>query len=190
VYVNLAEVKSYLGVQNATDDSLLTALMSRSSVAIDNHCGRTFMASADSTRYFDAIRDVQGRMLLLDTDLVAITSITNGDGVAYQTTEYVTEPRNRTPYYAITLKTNVSRGWTYTDAPENAIAIVGKWAYSVAPPEDIKHACVRLVAYLYRQKDNSQDLDRTIIAGNTTILPVDLPSDLTKFLAPYRRTRI
>jgi len=77
--------------------------------------------------------------------------------------------------------------WTYDEDHENAITIVGKWAYSATAPADITHACTRLAAYLYRQKDNAGDMDRAIVAGNATILPAKLPSDVAEILKPYRR---
>ncbi|GIV82782.1 MAG: hypothetical protein KatS3mg051_2136 [Anaerolineae bacterium] len=188
-YATLAELKAYLGITGTTDDMLLTDLLVRSQAIIDAATQRTFEATADSTRYLDAVEDVDGRVLWLDRvgDLAQITSITNGDGSSVASSEYVTEPRNQAPYYAIQLKASSSVAWTYSDSPENAIAITGRWAYSVTPPDDIVHACIRLAAYLYRQKDNATDLDRPVIAGNVTLLPAQLPADIQSLLAPYRR---
>ena len=79
--------------------------------------------------------------------------------------------------------------WTSTVAgdSENAITVTGKWAYSTSAPSDIAHVCKRLAAYIYRQKDNAGDLDRAVIAGNSTILPAQIPSDIRLMLTPYKR---
>lgn len=184
-YTTAALLKTYLGATTATDDTLLTALIVRAQAIIDAYCQRTFEAASNTSKTFDAERDVEGQMLYLDEDLAAINSVTNGDGTVVTT--YTTEPRNRTPYYAIKMLDSATVFWTYSTTPENAITISGKWAYSVAAPEDIVHCCLRLAAYLYRQRDNAADLDRAVIAGNATILPAQLPADIKTILAPYRR---
>lgn len=193
-YCSLADFKAYRGIATATttDDTLITTLLAAAQAMIDRHCHRTFEASADATKHFDGVENVWGpgrRTLWLGgADLCAITSVTNGDDTAVAPTDYVTEPRNSTPYYALTLKASKGIVWTYEDDPENAIAIVGKWAYSVTAPADIAHACKRLAAYLYDQKDNAADLDRPmVINGNTTVLPARMPADVKDILAPYVR---
>lgn len=187
-YTTAALLKTYLGATTSTDDTLLTALITRSQAIIDRYCNRTFEVSTNTSRLFDAERDVDGPMLWLDEDLVSINSVTNGDSdVLVASTEYTTEPRNRTPYYAIKLVAQSGLYWTWTTTPENAITISGKWAYSTAAPDDIVHTTLRLAAYLYRQRDNATDLDRAVIAGNATILPAQLPNDIKMLLDPYRR---
>lgn len=187
-YTDNTSVKTYLGITTTTDDTFLTALIARAQAAIDSYCRQTFEASGDTTRYFDPTLDACGRTLHLDYPLCAITSVTNGDSSTVSSSDYVKEPRNVTPWRALTLKSNSSVSWTYTDTPENSIAIVGKWAYSTSAPNDIVHATIRLTAYLYRQKNNSTDLDRPVVIGdNAMLLPPDLPKDLMRLLAPYRR---
>lgn len=184
-----ADLKPYLDIaaDNTDDDTLLDALLANAQAIINSYCRQTFEASGDTTRYFDPTVDAVGRTLYLDAPLCAITSVTNGDSVAVSSGDYVKEPRNGTPWHALTLKSSSSVSWTYTDTPENSIAIVGKWAYSATAPADIKQATVRLAAYLYRQRDNAVDLDRAVQTPSGTILPADLPKDLKTLLAPYRR---
>jgi len=184
-----ADLKPYLGIAGAVtgDDALLDGICTRTKAIIDAYCRRTFEASANTDRTFDAVRDVDNQVLRLDSDLCEINSITNGDGTIVTTAQYTTEPRNMTPYYAIRLLNSSGVAWMYTTDPEDSITISGKWAYSTAAPDDIVQAALRLGAYIYRQKDNSLDLDRTIIAGASTILPMALPADIKVLLAPYRR---
>lgn len=187
-YASTATLKTYLGISETTDDTLLGTLLTAAQAMIDAHCRQTFEAAADTTRYFDPTQDVQGRTLFLDMPLSAITSVTNGDSVAVTSGQYVKEPRNGSPWYRLTLKSDTAVAWTYTSAPENAIAIVGKWAYSESAPADIAQTTVRLAAYLYRQRDNTSDLDRTIAVGsNAMLLPSTLPKDIVTLLRPYVR---
>lgn len=188
-YTDNTALKVYLDVSSGTttDDSLLTTLIARAQAMIDSHCRQTFEASADTTRYFDAKRDVFERSLFLDAPLCAVTSVTNGDGNVVTSDKYTTEPRNSTPWYTLRLKENAGVGWSYTTTPEDAIVIVGRWAYSTTAPADVVQACTRLAAYLYRQRDNALDLDRTVIVGDTTIMPLRIPADVLMLLRPYRR---
>ena len=188
-YCGVDELKEYLGVTGATDDAMLLTLLAAAQRTIDSYCARTFEATADTVRTFDSQRDVDGYTLTVDADLCAITSIVSGDGTTISNSHYVTEPRNETPYYAIRLKASAGKVWTSTVAgdSENAITVTGKWAYSTSAPSDIAHVCKRLAAYIYRQKDNAGDLDRAVIAGNSTILPAQIPSDIRLMLTPYKR---
>ena len=188
-YCGVDELKEYLGIESATDEPMLLTLLAAAQRTIDSYCARTFEATADTVRTFDSQRDVDGYTLTVDADLCAITSIVNGDGTTISNSHYVTEPRNETPYYAIRLKASAGKVWTSTVAgdSENAITVTGKWAYSTSAPSDIAHVCKRLAAYIYRQKDNAGDLDRAVIAGNSTILPAQIPSDIRLMLTPYKR---
>lgn len=187
-YTTTAAVKAYLGETGADDDDLLDALVEAAQAWIDLHTGRTFEASEDSTRYFDCVRGVvDGRRLWLDRDLCAITSVTNGDSTAIGATDYATQPRNETPYYAIDLLASKGTYWTFTTDVENAIAIVGKWAYSESAPNAVVQAAKRLAAYMYRQKDaNVFDTTAFPEAGVITV-PQGMPRDVRLLLAPYVR---
>lgn len=186
-YTDTTTLKRYLGISSSSDDTLLGECITRAQALIDGYTGRTFEAAADTTRYFDAVANVNGRRLYLDHDLCQITSVTNGDGVAVASDEYTALSPNMTPYYALLLLASSGKAWTYEDDPENAISIVGRWAWSVTAPTAIVQATVRLAAYLYRQKNNAQDLDRAVAVGNTVLLPGELPRDLVQILAPYQR---
>ena len=99
-YCTVSQVKSYLDITGSGDDPLIDSLIDAAQAAIDSYCHRTFEASADSTKYIDAVGDhVRGRSLFIDhiDDLCAITTITNGDGVVVGGSEYVTMPANETP---------------------------------------------------------------------------------------------
>jgi len=183
-YASLADLTTYLGIDESTaDDGLLSQLLARAQAAIDTYTRRTFEATADVTRWH-TLGNVWGRQLAFDGDICAITSITNGDGATVAASEYHTLPFNRTPYYAVELWRDSVTAWDADSGGQ--IAVTGRWAYSTTPPADITHACVRLAAWMYRQKDNTAG-DTPIIAGDVTILPARFPSDVQMMLAPYRR---
>jgi len=263
MYASLAEVKLYLNIPTGTtgDDTLLTTLIQAAHQRINDYTKRNFEASADTTRYFDFDEFVDGRYLCLDADLSYITSIDNG-GTALPSTEYVTDPRNDTPFERLKIKNDSGYSWTYTDTPEDAISVTGRWAvmkradftaiaratnsvtatmtdttglgigaviYCVGVadtsfngqftltattattitwaqtgandtdttgailfvPPSIRQACIRLAAYLYRQKDTQGgDSDRPILAGDgSVIMPTSLPRDVQELLREWVKIR-
>jgi len=192
-YINVADLKLYRGIDESADDGLLATLIAAAQKAIENYTRRVFEAAADGTRTFDVATMVTGRTLYLDKDLCAITTITNnadggvGNTEVLTTSHYTTLPRNDTPYYAIRLLDSTGKYWRYTSNSENGVTILGKWAYSTTPPDDIKQACRRLAGYLYQLKD-SQVYDMTADIGTgQLIIPKGIPADVKMILDPYRR---
>lgn len=188
-YITLAELKRYVEIptSNTIDDDLLAMAITNASDIIDNETHRTFAAPTDSTRGLDALNDVEGRRLWLGGDLAQLTSVTNGNGTVVPLSAIVTNPGiPGEPSFAITLKVSSGLSWVYDQDSEAAIAVTGRWAYSVLPPASIKQATQRLAAWLYRQRDNALDLDRTMIVGNTVIAAAAIPADVAVILRPYK----
>ena len=194
-YCTDEDVKEYLDIAELTDDTLLSDLIDRAQKAIESHTRRTFEdPGADATRYFTVGEDTDGLYLYFDEDIYSITTVkSNADNASPTTiasTDYVTIPRNTTPYYGIKILTSSNETWDYTDDPENGIEITGRWAYSSAAPADIAQACARWAAYFYKQRD-AQVFDVTAIpdAGVITI-PQGIPADVKMLLDPYVKPRL
>lgn len=183
-YVTTADVKQYLGITTAGDDSLITSLIERAEGVIESYTDRVFEAET-TTKYF-GIDNIDGRWLYIwSYDLLSVTTLTNGDGVEIASANYRLEPRNETPKYMIRLDEDYN--WEFDDS-DSEISIAGTWGYSTTPPLAIKHACVRLTAFLYRQKDTSADIDRPFVTGDgVTIMPSSLPQDVKSILDNYKR---
>ncbi len=185
-YANLINLKDYLGISIGTtnDDGLLTDLLTRAEGIIDAYTGRRFEAET-ATKYF-TIDDVDGQDLnLWGYDLLTVTKLINGDGVEIASGSYRLYPRNDNPKWMIRLDEDQS--WNFTDA-DSEISVAGTWGYAATAPADITHACIRLAAFLYRQKDTSADIDRPMVTGDgVTIMPSGLPSDVQKLLDRYKR---
>ena len=184
-YITLADAKEYLSIPTLTtsDDDLLTDLIGAAQDAIDKITGETFEAAKNTDKKFDAIENVEGRLLRFGEFCASIDEVTNGDGVEVTSSEYVTVPANKPPYYAIKLLASAGKSWTYVTDPENAITVSAKWAYTATPEAHIKQACKRLVAWLYRQKDTSGEYDRPLLTGDGNVLmPSSIPSDILSLL--------
>lgn len=186
-YASVTQLKSWLDEDTGADDALLSDLIDRAQSWIETTTQRQFEVQSDTTRTFDAVDDVNEatQTLYLDGDLCQITSITNGDSTAV--TAYVTMPRREKPYYAIRLKDSADP-WTYATDPEDAISIVGRWGYSVTPPDVIIQATLRLAAWMYKQRDTGLDSDRPqVTAQGVMSFPAAMPKDVMQMLQPYRR---
>lgn len=209
-YTTNTELKTYLrGFEDAstTDDTFLTSCITRAQASIDRYCHRTFEASTNTTKTFDAVKDVGDgtlsgynkqaswesaelqRTLWIDSDLATINTVTNGDGTIISSSDYTTLPRRKSPIHAIVLKLDSNIAWTWTDSPEEAITISGKWAYSVSAPDDIVQATLRLSAWLYKQGENyNAGIDRPVESpSGVLILPMEFPRDVLTLLNPFRR---
>lgn len=196
-YTTLAAVRNEAKVTGTGDDALLTGYITLAQRIIEAYpplgTGRVFEVSSDTTRYLDAPADsLDNRLdgpnyvLLLPDDLCSITSIVNGDGTTLSTSDYVTEPRSHTPYYAIRLKSGLGNIWTFDTSPEGAIAITGKWGFSTSVPADIQRAATRLCVWMYRSRDNA-GFDQDIQTEDGMILGARMPRDIRAILDTYVR---
>ena len=182
-YADLVQAKAYMGISTSTDDDLIYTLLDSATAIIDAATGRNFAAKTE-TRYFSADEIDGDRLPLYGADLLAVTKLTNGDGVEITSANYTLLPRNASPKWII--KIHEDQSWAFTDG-DSYVTVTGTWGYSATPPDDIVHACIRLAAFLYRQKDNSGDIDRPLVTGDgVTIMPSALPSDVTNLLKRYQ----
>jgi len=196
-YTTLAAVRAEAKVTGTSDDALLTGYITLAQRIIEAYpplgTGRVFEVSADTTRYLDAPPDSldtrldgPNYVLLLPDDLCSITSVVNGDGTTLTTSDYLTEPRSHTPYYALRLKSGTGTIWTFEDSPEGAIAITGKWGFSMSAPADITRAATRLCVWMYRSRDNA-GFDADIKTEEGLILGAKMPRDIRDILNTYVR---
>lgn len=191
-YITLAELKQYLGIDtdDTGDDDKLNAMISSAQDRIEQICHRKFEHGTDDTvRYFDLRRDVRGRTVYFDADLVSITALEN-NGETIPATAYILEPRNIKPAYGLTLKTNSGATFTCSDdGPEDAIKITGKWAYSTSPPDIVKYVCKRLAGFYYRLSVSQQFSTIGPEDQGQLELPRTEPQDVRAALRPLIRKR-
>ena len=186
----LDDLRAALGSPDNAEDTQLERYLTAAQAAIEGPgpigVEMAFEASADIIRRFDASRDVHGRTLMLDYPLCAITSVVNGDGTTIPSSAYVTEPRNRTPYYALTLKAAQGYVWTWNTDPENAIVITGKWAFATTFPANIEEAIIGLAKYYYQHRNQpTTDVQVSPELGTITI-PRGIPAEVKAILSGYR----
>ena len=187
-YTTLENVKTYLGIPTVTtsDDALITNLMQQSIDFIDRYVGYKFESFSD-TRYFESNCIIE-LSLLLDYPLLSISTLTNGDSTTILSSQYRLYPLNSEAKWEIGFKSTSTVFWNFTNY-DDVIAVAGAWGLFSSCPSEITHISNRLAAYLYRQKDNTGDLDRTVALASGYLLPQNLPNDLMQVLNKYRRIR-
>ncbi len=186
-YCTVAEVKDLLNANESGSDTLLGVLVTRASALVDAFTRRTF-AERTETRYYNPVEDVSWRTLVLDDDLLSVTTLTNGDAVVIEASSYVTKPANFSPVWGIKLLGSSGIAWTYTDDPDDAISVAGSWGYCTAAerPPDITQATARLALWLFRQREAPFSTVGNSYTGEYEV-PVDMPGDVQAMLRRYCR---
>ena len=187
-YPDHSDVKTYLNVQTGRDDALLVTLVQRAIAIFENLARRSFLAETE-TKFFSAkgTEVIDWHTLYLrDCDLLTVTELKVGDEVV-PTDEYVLE--GGPPYYKIVLLNDSDFSFTFYEVnPQNHIEITGTWGYSASVvPDDVFGAIVRLAAYLYAQKDNAMELDRTNSVAGGMVVPSAIPNDVMMVATFHKR---
>lgn len=182
----LADVKAWLQTgQNpfpATDDALLSRLITAASEFIQNWLGRR-IAAADWLE----VRDGTGGQLLAFANIpvTAILSLSI-DGL--------TIPPAPAPGdvgggfgagYSFTPTELALRGYVFTRRPQNVI-VTYTAGYSATPP-DIAQTCIELVCLRYRERTRIGEVSKSLGGGETVTFSQKDISDAAKtLLAQYR----
>jgi hypothetical protein len=129
-YTTLTNIKSLKRITSvsASDDSVIETLISAASRAFDSSCGGRSFFPRVSTRLYDI---PSKRMLLLDDDLLALTTLLNGDATTLLVADYILEDANRPPYWGIRLRDSSDKFWTWNQygSSERVISVSGVWGY-------------------------------------------------------------
>lgn len=135
----------YLASTQTTDDAQILDFIRAASRGIDAACQRHFYPLID-TRYYDVpggggwpvgeYDNMKGggfRLpLYFDTDLLEVTTLTNGDSTTIAASEYNLKPYNDSAKWQLALKRTSSTAWMVnTDGDfERVISLLGVWGYS------------------------------------------------------------
>lgn len=187
-YPTIAEFKAVTDISSTSDDTLIQTYLDNAKQTIEDMAGRKFGVSGTSVRYYDAREAYEdGRLLVLDEDLVSLTSIVNGDGTSIATGDVFLLPFNDSPKTEILIKETSASRWTWGTNPENSVEITGVWGFSTTVPDPVYQATMRLAAFFYYQRDTSLDVDRPILTATGLYMPSRIPSDVQMLIYPYSR---
>ena len=129
-YCTLADFKRYITAPGQTlssdsyDDDVINDMIETASRRIDNLTGRAFYPSIQ-TKSYDIPRE---NKLWFQDDLLEVISFLNGDGTTIASTEYVLEPLNLYPKYALHLS-DVTSTIYVTDSNASSEAVLDLSAF-------------------------------------------------------------
>lgn len=173
---SLANLKAYLGITVTTDDTLLTALITRESARIEAWLSRT-LASTSYSRVFNGNG---GRLLLLpDYPVTAVSSLTI-DGVTVPASSGVDVAG-----YVFNNDAIFLRDYRFMKGVQN-VAVSYTAGYETTPL-DVEQSCIELAALSYKNRERL-GLSSKGLAGETTSFITDaMPKHIEGRLHPYRR---
>ncbi len=197
-YATVAEFKAQPDITSdkAGDDVFIEDLLTRSSREFDGDTGHWFYAYTQTRRY-DLPR---GRELKLNTPLLTVTSLTNGDGTVLTTAEYDLWPYNGPHRTSVRLKVSGGAIWLPSAAGdcEGVIEVTGTWGYvnrSATDPESAaviynsKSAVLALALALYRKRYGQAASGgvATVTGAGVVITPRDKSPEYWALVQNYRR---
>ena len=188
-YASITDFKAYARITSTdtTDDGVIGDILESASKLIDTETRRTFYARTETRKYDVPDGDT---LYIEDDDLLAITTLTNGDDTTLAPTEYNLLPANSMPKYGIKIKGSSSYSWQGESDGDNeqVIEILGLWGYSYTPPADIKEACLEIAtAFYHRRFGENIGSESTFTAGGVMISPRDIPASARTILMNYAR---
>lgn len=125
LYATLADLRRYLALDGAQtdDDDLLLALLSTASRLIDGFTARQF-TPVQATRVYSVAGAGE---LLLDADLLALASVTNGDGSPIALDAVHVQPAGAVASSLVLDRTRVV--FMHSGDPVDAIQVRGTWGF-------------------------------------------------------------
>jgi Phage gp6-like head-tail connector protein len=175
----LANVKQYSAITIATDDQLLTRLISALSTFIQTWLNRT-IASAS---YTDVINGIDSqRVQFANYPVTAVASLTI-DGIAVPAA-----PVPITAYwtgYVFDTQQIMVQGYRFTRGFQNiSIAYTAGFATT---PLDIEQACLEIIDLRYKQRSQTGFISKSIAGETVTFDKKDMSASTLTLLQNYRR---
>ena len=129
-YSTVTAVRSqYLDATGTSDDALVLEMIRQASRELEDMTNRHY-APIIATNYYDVPIINWNKDILMDDDLLDLTTLTNGDGSVIPSTEYKLYPLNVTPKQLIRLvKTLVQWQLPSNGDPMAGISVLGVWGY-------------------------------------------------------------
>ena len=189
-YVTLAEYKSYIreltqgqpaGYTSAEDDAM-RLFLDQAQRLIEGKTERVFSAKTE-TRYYlaSAVPLAYPDTLLLDYDLLTVTSLVNGNGTTIPADGYWLHPFNESPKWAIVLKS----GYSWSFSTDGRVAVTGAWGYMATPNDDVKRVTMQLAWWIQSKRLSLGDV--TVLDRGAFTVDGAFPAHIAEWLARHRR---
>jgi hypothetical protein len=190
-YLTVAEYKTYIrGLTQgqpdawmAAEDSLLSTFITEAQKYIETKTERLFEASTQ-TRYYSAdyIPIANPSLLMLDAELLTVTTLTNGDATTISASDYFLHPFNTSPKTAILLKS--TKSWSF--GTDGRISVAGTWGYTAAADATVKEM-VKLIAWNIQQNRMRTNGVTLLDGGAIQVDEGGLPARVSDWLRLMKR---
>ena len=200
-YCTVAEIKSALPDANwgSDYDTLLTALVTRASRAIDRFTGRepgAYYVDTDTTRYFDGsgLRELWVGELAAAPTSVAVTEAGDlDDYTAWASTDYLLWPYNVAaegrPYLRLDVDQLNGTKSIWYKFPKS-VKIIGKFGYSTSTPDEVKQGTIiQAVRWFKRGQQAYQDVGAIFELGQLHYVK-GLDPDVEQMVMHLRRLAV
>lgn len=191
-YITLANLKTYLKIDDSVEDALLEQIIESASRSIDRIANRRFYLDAQaSARTYRPIGNLRVQVDDFGSTTGLVVKTDPGSTGTYATTftlnqDYIVEPTNALakgrPYTTITIV-----GPTAFSLPVNywpQVEVTARWGWP-AVPDDIEQATYILSADLYKRKDSIGGVLGLSELGAIRMSP--LGRDITAMVRAYKR---
>lgn len=178
-------------ISGSGDDTVIGYLVDGVTDWIERYCGRSFVDASGQTFYVmpSYPNVLNKRTLIIKQDLLAVTSIVNGDGETIS--DYRLLPVDGPPYYKIEIDMDAGQIWNRGSDGTGIVTIEGTTGYASAVPDDVYMAFMQMVAWLYRARSSGAGgAVTTATREGLTIAPNEIPPNILLVLNLYRRLRV
>lgn len=191
-YATVAQVKGWIRVPDAVDDTEIQAVVTAASRAIDHACGRQFGQSSSleartyEARYYDRR---YCRWLVETDDVQDVTGLTMAYG-AVAITGASFRPLNATvlgmPYTRMLIP---NASVSFSGASERAVTITARWGWSSVPTAVLQAVKIQASRLLSR-RDSPYGIAGSPDVGSEMRLLAKLDPDVEMLLSGYVRNRL
>lgn len=192
-YLTVADYRTYMAALTAGaptysdpgDTTFHQQLLDSATTFIERETRRKFSA-VSATRKFgpECVSFTDPQLLMVDEDLLTVTTLTNGNGTTIASNAYELWPRNGSPYFGIRVKS--SSAWAFSD-DDATVSVAGTWGFMASPDTDVKRVTARL-AYLEQQRRTNTG--EVMVMQGAMEYTARVPDDIAHWLAGMRRRRL
>lgn len=172
----LPNVKSWLNVQGAADDALLSRLIGACSEYIQTYIGRS-IAKADYVMTRDG---TGGQAMMFENYPATAVSLVQIDGVTVPESTGVDVAG-----YFFSPTALMLRGYVFS--PTKQSVVIHYSAGYDAVPAEIEQACIELVSIRYRKRDRIGLVSKGMGGETTSYLQDDMDNAIKDTLAQYKK---
>jgi Phage gp6-like head-tail connector protein len=177
----LADVKQYANVTTATDDALLTRMITAASAFIQIYINRTFMQQS----YTDVIDGFGGKQVQTQNYPIQSVSSVTVDGLVIPAAPAAALRVSGWQGYVFDNFQISLQGYCFTNGFQN-IVIAYTAGYAVIP-FDIAQACIEMISLRYKERDRIGFVSKSIGGEMVTFSVKDMPASTATLLLQYRR---